>query len=188
MEILWGYSYSGESRTIDIHIKTLRKKLEMQEDILKQFVALVIKSLKILKCKKKIFLIISSSLLGLALAVNILLILMTQSFFDQQVFLDSFLLYSRLVHCYTMQCFLARFVSQILLKPIQTINLENLENFPYPELKALIEKIKSQNKAVKTQFKHLKKKKQELQSLTQNMNDGLIFKSYRENFKLKYKC
>lgn len=27
LEILWGYSYSGESRTIDIHIKTLRKKL-----------------------------------------------------------------------------------------------------------------------------------------------------------------
>lgn len=63
----------------------------------------------------------------------------------------------------------------ILLKPLQTINFKNLENFPYPELGALIEKIKSQNKAVKTQFKHLKKKKQELQSLTQNMNDGLIF-------------
>lgn len=27
LEILWGYSYSGESRTVDIHIKTLRKKL-----------------------------------------------------------------------------------------------------------------------------------------------------------------
>ncbi|MBS4235733.1 response regulator transcription factor [Campylobacter vulpis] len=27
LEILWGYSYSGESRTIDIHIKTLRQKL-----------------------------------------------------------------------------------------------------------------------------------------------------------------
>ncbi|WP_299549163.1 response regulator transcription factor [uncultured Helicobacter sp.] len=27
LEILWGYSYSSESRTIDIHIKTLRKKL-----------------------------------------------------------------------------------------------------------------------------------------------------------------
>ncbi|MCI5969421.1 response regulator transcription factor [Helicobacter sp.] len=27
LEILWGYSYSGENRTIDIHIKTLRKKL-----------------------------------------------------------------------------------------------------------------------------------------------------------------
>ncbi|TNH33942.1 response regulator transcription factor [Campylobacter helveticus] len=28
LEILWGYSYSAESRTIDIHIKTLRKKLK----------------------------------------------------------------------------------------------------------------------------------------------------------------
>ena len=39
----------------------------------------------------------------------------------------------------------------------------------------MLEKIKLENKAVKIQFKHLKRKKQELQSLTQNMNDGLIF-------------
>jgi two-component system alkaline phosphatase synthesis response regulator PhoP len=27
MEAVWGFSYAGESRTIDIHIKSLRQKL-----------------------------------------------------------------------------------------------------------------------------------------------------------------
>lgn len=35
LEILWGYSYSGESRTIDIHIKTLRQKLGIASRFIK---------------------------------------------------------------------------------------------------------------------------------------------------------
>ncbi len=27
MERVWGYDFEGESRTVDVHIKTLRKKL-----------------------------------------------------------------------------------------------------------------------------------------------------------------
>jgi two-component system alkaline phosphatase synthesis response regulator PhoP len=27
MESVWGYDFEGESRTVDVHIKTLRKKL-----------------------------------------------------------------------------------------------------------------------------------------------------------------
>lgn len=35
LEILWGYSYDKESRTIDIHIKSLRKKLGTMADCIK---------------------------------------------------------------------------------------------------------------------------------------------------------
>ncbi|MGI0440021.1 winged helix-turn-helix domain-containing protein [Helicobacter himalayensis] len=35
LEILWGYSYDAESRTIDIHIKTLRKKLGVAKKYIK---------------------------------------------------------------------------------------------------------------------------------------------------------
>ena len=27
MEMVWGYEFAGETRTVDMHIKTLRKKL-----------------------------------------------------------------------------------------------------------------------------------------------------------------
>ena len=81
--------------------------------------------------------------------------------------------------CIVILCcvFLARFLAQTILKPITNISLDNPldKNFPYPEFRTFIEKIKLQNRTIKNQFKHLKQKKQELQSLTQNMNDGLIF-------------
>ncbi|RDU61306.1 response regulator transcription factor [Helicobacter sp. MIT 14-3879] len=35
LEILWGYDYTGESRTIDMHIKTLRQKLGKWGDKIK---------------------------------------------------------------------------------------------------------------------------------------------------------
>ena len=35
LELIWGYSYDKESRTIDMHIKTLRKKLGDMADIIK---------------------------------------------------------------------------------------------------------------------------------------------------------
>lgn len=28
MSVVWGYDYAGESRTIDMHVKTLRQKLQ----------------------------------------------------------------------------------------------------------------------------------------------------------------
>ena len=28
MEMVWGYEFAGETRTVDMHIKTLRQKLE----------------------------------------------------------------------------------------------------------------------------------------------------------------
>lgn len=36
MEKIWGIDYLGESRTLDMHIKTLRKSWEIRESILKQ--------------------------------------------------------------------------------------------------------------------------------------------------------
>ena len=33
MEAAWGYTYIGESRTVDVHINRLRRKLGLQNDI-----------------------------------------------------------------------------------------------------------------------------------------------------------
>ena len=35
MQIVWGYDFEGESRTVDMHIKTLRQKLENDGEIIK---------------------------------------------------------------------------------------------------------------------------------------------------------
>jgi DNA-binding response OmpR family regulator len=33
MELVWGFDYMGETRTVDVHIQRLRKKLHMEDDI-----------------------------------------------------------------------------------------------------------------------------------------------------------
>ena len=35
MEQVWGFDYEGESRTVDMHIKTLRKKLKNSGSFIK---------------------------------------------------------------------------------------------------------------------------------------------------------
>jgi len=35
MDAVWGYDYAGESRTVDMHIKTLRQKLAHSDEIIK---------------------------------------------------------------------------------------------------------------------------------------------------------
>jgi len=37
LEIVWGYEYFGDTRTIDMHIQKLRKKLNLEEDIVTVF-------------------------------------------------------------------------------------------------------------------------------------------------------
>ncbi|WP_270972006.1 ATP-binding protein [Campylobacter upsaliensis] len=126
--------------------------------------------------QKKLFFIIFSVIFALVFFINAFLILSEEEFFIGQDFswlLSCFLAEFFLV--FLCSFFLARFLSYIFLKPLEKIDFENLEHIPYPELKKMLEKIKLENKAFKIQFKHLKRKKQELQSLTQNMNDGLIF-------------
>ena len=118
--------------------------------------------------QKKLFFIIFSVIFALVFFINAFLILSEEEFFIGQDF-------SWLLSFFLCSFFLARFLSYIFLKPLEKIDFENLEHIPYPELKKMLEKIKLENKAFKIQFKHLKRKKQELQSLTQNMNDGLIF-------------
>ncbi|EAI6210729.1 PAS domain S-box protein [Campylobacter upsaliensis] len=126
--------------------------------------------------QKKLFFIIFSVIFALVFFINAFLILSEEEFFigqDFSWFLSCVLAEFFLV--FLCSFFLARFLSYIFLKPLEKIDFENLEHIPYPELKKMLEKIKLENKAFKIQFKHLKRKKQELQSLTQNMNDGLIF-------------
>ncbi|EAI7242602.1 PAS domain S-box protein [Campylobacter upsaliensis] len=126
--------------------------------------------------QKKLFSIIFSVIFALVFFINAFLILSEEEFFIRQDF--SWLLSCVLAEFFLVflcSFFLARFLSYIFLKPLEKIDFENLEHIPYPELKKMLEKIKLENKAFKIQFKHLKRKKQELQSLTQNMNDGLIF-------------
>lgn len=36
LERIWGYEYAGETRTVDVHIRTLRQKLGNQGSLLKQ--------------------------------------------------------------------------------------------------------------------------------------------------------
>ncbi|EAM0277269.1 PAS domain S-box protein [Campylobacter upsaliensis] len=126
--------------------------------------------------QKKLFSIIFGVIFALVFFINAFLILSEEEFFigqDFSWFLSCVLAEFFLV--FLCSFFLARFLSYIFLKPLEKIDFENLEHIPYPELKKMLEKIKLENKAFKIQFKHLKRKKQELQSLTQNMNDGLIF-------------
>ena len=35
LEEIWGYDYYGETRTVDVHIRTLRAKLDLKEDYIK---------------------------------------------------------------------------------------------------------------------------------------------------------
>lgn len=77
---------------------------------------------------------------------------------------------------------LAYYFTQRLFKPLWSLN--HLDHLPYPELRTFFERIHKEE--VKSQFTRLKKKKQELQSFTQNMRDGLIvlnrsFKILSEN-------
>ncbi|MBW4079916.1 winged helix-turn-helix transcriptional regulator [Paenibacillus sp. S150] len=33
LELVWGYEYCGDTRTVDVHIQRLRKKLALEETI-----------------------------------------------------------------------------------------------------------------------------------------------------------
>ncbi len=33
LELVWGYDYMGETRTVDVHVQRLRKKLELEDKI-----------------------------------------------------------------------------------------------------------------------------------------------------------
>lgn len=71
--------------------------------------------------------------------------------------------------------FLAHILTKTILKPILEIDLEHLnEDSLYSELHSFVKKIKTQNKTIKNQFKHLRQKQQEMLLLTENMSDGLI--------------
>ncbi len=83
-------------------------------------------------------------------------------------FVESFL---ALLLCF----FLAKVLAKAILKPILKANLEDLKKDSlYFELHSFVKKIKSQNKIIKTQLKHLRQKQQEMLLLAEHMSDGLI--------------
>lgn len=69
----------------------------------------------------------------------------------------------------------ARFLTRAIIKPILNIDIANLKNDSlYQELHSFVHKIKTQNKTIKTQYKRLEQKQQEILQLIENINDGLI--------------
>ena len=37
LQLAWGYDYMGDSRTVDVHVQKLRKKLDLQKEIVTVF-------------------------------------------------------------------------------------------------------------------------------------------------------
>ncbi len=70
---------------------------------------------------------------------------------------------------------LANLLSNKIIKPLNGINLnEPLTNQGYDELAAFYTKIESQRREIKSQEAELKRKKDEFNTITENMNEGLI--------------
>lgn len=71
--------------------------------------------------------------------------------------------------------FLAYRLSQRIIKPLNQLDLEtpNMEE-AYEELSPLLNRIAAQKKQLKTQERELKRKKEEFDAATENMNEGII--------------
>lgn len=74
-----------------------------------------------------------------------------------------------------LSVFLAYRLSQRIIKPLNQLDLEtpNIEE-AYEELSPLLNRIAAQKKQLKTQERELKRKKEEFDAATENMNEGII--------------
>lgn len=74
-----------------------------------------------------------------------------------------------------ISAFLARWLSKSIVKPLNTIDLENpVANDVYDELTPMLTKINKQHKQISKQMKELKRKADEFEQITSSMNEGLV--------------
>lgn len=78
--------------------------------------------------------------------------------------------------------FVARLQTRKIIKPINGINLESpfLSN-AYEELEPLLRRMEKQNAQINDQFFTLRKKQEEIATITSNMNEGLVFLDVKGN-------
>lgn len=74
-----------------------------------------------------------------------------------------------------LSLFLASRISKKIVKPLNNINLDNpMENDGYDELYPLLHRIDSQQKQLKRQSTELNRRKNELDAIIEEMNEGLV--------------
>lgn len=80
-----------------------------------------------------------------------------------------------LVLAFVISLIVSRKISEKIVSPINNIDINNIEDVDtYEELSPFIRKITHQNKKIQSQFNELQKKQQEFDTITENMNEGLI--------------
>lgn len=79
-----------------------------------------------------------------------------------------------------LSLFLASRLSKHIIQPLNELNLEETqENKGYPELQPLFVRIRSQQEQLKKQEKELRRKKEEFDAVTANMNEGIVLLNER---------
>ncbi len=74
-----------------------------------------------------------------------------------------------------VSCILAYSISKRIVKPLNDLDLNNVNpNKNYPEISPLLSKLEHQQRQLKKQEKELEKRKSEFETVTDNMNEGLI--------------
>ena len=74
-----------------------------------------------------------------------------------------------------LSAFLARWLSKSIVKPLNTINLDNpTDNDVYDELTPMLTKINKQHKQISKQMQELKKRADEFEQIITSMNEGLV--------------
>ncbi len=74
-----------------------------------------------------------------------------------------------------VSCILAYSISKRIVKPLNDLDLNDVNpDKNYPEISPLLSKIEHQQKQLKKQAKELEKRKSEFETVTDNMNEGLI--------------
>lgn len=80
-----------------------------------------------------------------------------------------------LIVAFALSGVLASRLSKRIVKPLNELDLEHpLDNDTYDEISPLLNRINLQHKEIKAQLKELEQKKDEIEQITANMNEGLV--------------
>lgn len=80
-----------------------------------------------------------------------------------------------LIVAFALSGVLASRLSKRIVKPLNELDLEHpLDNDTYDEISPLLNRINLQHKEIKSQLKELEQKKDEIEQITANMNEGLV--------------